>query len=478
MIKKKEKSRMKVLICGAGKVSIHLLRRLDKSWLATLIDKSEEKLKNLHSEFQNVEKVIAGDASSPVTLDDAKVADFDYVLALTESDRVNLAICKYASKQPVNQILARVNKQENHPKFQEMGVRTVLGSTMLAKSICQYLKDPRINVIDLAFGDGEIIEVDVSHHFQVVGKKTSTLINDKWRLVATFRQDKMVFPGKDSEILTGDRLVIVARPNTFNELCTLMDCGIPHFPLSYGQGLLIALVPKSDHEQIVRECMHLAQNTKVRYLSVLCAKEQTDIQKKLESWAQSIDIEVETFEGDLTERLQELDVKKNFGLMVIHPFEATFFKSLAKPTLISLAHSISCPLLLARHTYPYKKILVPFNATSKAELALCTAVDLAKQLKAEIAVAVVDEPEFIRGEQSEDWAESVLRRIRELGHVHKFEFEEILRKGNPVKEIAIIAKDFNLMVMGSTTREKGLFSPHVGELIARNVPCSVLIIAN
>jgi Trk K+ transport system NAD-binding subunit/nucleotide-binding universal stress UspA family protein len=469
---------MKVLICGAGKVSIHLLRRLDKSWHVTLIEKSEEKLKNLLPEFQNVEKAISGDASSPVTLDDARVTDFDYVLALTENDRVNLAICEYACKQSVNRILARVNEQENQPKFQEMGVRTVLGSTMLAKSIYQYLRDPRINVMELAFGDGEIMEVDVAHHFQVIGKKASTLINDKWRLVAIFRRDKMVFPDKDTEIVSGDRLVVVARPDTFHELCTLMECGIPHFPLSYGQGLLISLVSKSDHEQIIRECMHLAHNTKVSYLSVLCDKEQADTPKMLESWAQSIDIEVETFEGDLTERLKELDVKKNFGIMVVQPFEASFFKSLAKPTLISLAHSISCPLLLARHTYPYKRILVPFNATSKAELALSLSVDLAKQLKAEIAVAVVDEPEFIRGDQDEDWAESVLRRIRELGHVHKFEFEEISRKGNPVREIATLAKDFNLMVMGSTTREKGLFSPHIGELMAQNVPCSVLIIAN
>ena len=109
---------MKVLICGAGKVSIHLLRRLDKSWHVTLIEKSEKKLKNLLPEFQNVEKAIAGDASSPVTLDDARVTDFDYVLALTENDRVNLAICEYAYKQSVNQILARVNEQENQPKFQ------------------------------------------------------------------------------------------------------------------------------------------------------------------------------------------------------------------------------------------------------------------------------------------------------------------------------------------------------------------------
>ena len=71
--------------------------------------------------------------------------------------------------------------------------------------------------------------------------------------------------------------------------------------------------------------MHLAHNTKVSYLSVLCAKEQAETSKMLESWAQSIDIEVETFEGELTERLKELDIKKNFGLENRFPSGSNFF---------------------------------------------------------------------------------------------------------------------------------------------------------
>ncbi|MGB6931035.1 MAG: NAD-binding protein [Syntrophobacteria bacterium] len=74
---------MKVLICGAGKVTRHLLARLGESWHVTLIDKSEDKLQDLIAKSENVQKVIAADGSSPVTLDDAGVVDFDYVLALT-----------------------------------------------------------------------------------------------------------------------------------------------------------------------------------------------------------------------------------------------------------------------------------------------------------------------------------------------------------------------------------------------------------
>jgi len=469
---------MKVLICGAGKVARHLLARLGERWQVTLIDKFEDKLQDPISKFQNVEKVIAADASSPVTLNDAGVSDFDYVLALTENDKVNLAICEHAASQGVSHLLALVNEEENKERFQEIGARAVLGSTMLAKSIHHYLQDPRINLMSLTLGQAEIMEMDVADYFQVVGKRASSLIDEDWRLVAILRQNEIFFPISDTFIEVGDRLVIVGRPDSFKALCTHLECGIPHFPLGYGPDLVLALLPDSNHEQLIKETMHLVQNTKVKSLTILCSKEEGEIQEALETWTQTIDIKVATVEGNVEDSLEKMGSQENYGVMVVHPFEASFFVSLAKPTLISLAHSISCPLLVARQSYPYERILVPFNATNKAELALGVAVDLAHQFKAEVAVAVVEEPEFIRGVEEEEWTESVLKRVRELSHIHKFDFEEIIKKGNPVKEIVALAKDFNLMVLGSTTREKGLFSPHVGEHMAQDVPCSVLIVAN
>lgn len=468
---------MKVLICGAGKVTRHLLARLGERWHVTLIDKSEEKLQEIISKFQNVQKVIAEDGSSPVILDDAGVADFDYVLALTENDKVNLAICEYAGSQGVIHLLALVNEEENKERFQEIGARPVLGSTLLAKSIHHYLQDPRINLMSLTFGQAEIMEMDVVDHFQVVGKGASSLTGEHWRLVAILRQNLMFFPKPETVIEVGDRLVIVGQPDSFKALCIDLECGIPHFPLGYGPDLLLALLPGSKHESLIKETMHLAQNTKVKSLTVLSSKEEGDIQQALGTWTQSTDIKIVAVEGEIEDYLEEIGSQENYGVMVVEPFEASFLVSLAKPTLISLAHSISCPLLVARQSHPYKRILVPFNATSMAKLALGVAVDLAHQLLAEVAVAVVEEPEFIRGEEEEEWTETVSNVVRELAHIHKFDFEVIIKKGNPVKEVVALAKDFNLVVMGSTTKDKGLFAPHVGERLAQDVPCSVLIIA-
>ncbi|MDH3964728.1 MAG: TrkA family potassium uptake protein, partial [Deltaproteobacteria bacterium] len=396
---------MKVLICGAGKVTRHLLARLGESWHVTLIDKSEDKLQDLIAKSENVQKVIAADGSSPVTLDDAGVVDFDYVLALTENDKVNLAVCDYAGSQGVSHLLALVNEEENKERFQKIGARPVLGSTMLAKSIHHYLQDPRINLMSLTLGQAEIMEMDVADHFQVVGKGAASLMDEDWRLVAILRQNEMFFPNPETIIEVGDRLVIVGQPDSFKALCTHLECGIPHFPLGYGPDLLLALLPGSNHEQLVKETMHLAQNTKVKSLTVLSSKEVGDIQDTLGAWTQTIDIKVVTVDGNVEDHLEKIGSQENYGIMVLHPFEASFFVSLAKPTLISLAHSISCPLLVARQTHPYERILVPFNATSKAESALGVAVDLARQFGAEVAVAVVEEPEFIRGVEEEEWTE-------------------------------------------------------------------------
>lgn len=469
---------MKVLICGVGKITRHLLRRLGESWQITLIDKSEERLSRLIPQSTNVHRVVTGDASSPVLLDEVGIADFDYVLALTDNDKVNRAVVSHAAGQGVDHCLALVSEQENRAQFHELPVRTVLGSSLLAQNIFHYLQDPRIRVTPLAVGDAEMMEIDVSDYFRMVGKRAATLMQEDWKLVAIFRGDQLLFPRPDTLIELEDRLMIVGRPGIFKPVCDLLECGHPHFPLAYGQGLLLALNPDPDPRLIIKECMHLAQNTKIKHLTVYCSQEQCAARKDLEMLSQSIDIQVEVVEDDLLAKVQQASWEKKYGLVVIDPFKSSFFGFLPKPVLVSLAHALPCPLLIARHSHPYEQILVPFNGTPKAVLGLEVAVDLARQLGAEISVVVVEEPEFIHTEPSRERLDSIWRRVREIAHIHKVELKAIQRNGNPVREIVALAKEYNLIVMGSATKERNIFRPHVGELLAQQAPCSVLIVAN
>ena len=146
--------------------------------------------------------------------------------------------------------------------------------------------------------------------------------------------------------------------------------------------------------------------------------------------------------------------------------------------MITLAHSLPCPLFVARGTQPYERILVPFTATPMSEVAIEAGIDLARHYEGTVTAVAVEEPEIIHGDQDDEWAETIFRRVRELSHANKHPIEEIVREGNPVKVIVELAADFDLIILGSTTKDTGLFTPHVGELLASRTPCSAMIITS
>lgn len=469
---------LNVLICGAGRVARHLLKRLGEGWQVTLLDKAAERLEGLPSDYHIIQRIVAADASSPVVLDNLKVGAFDYVLALTNDDDVNLAIVSHAKSRGVQHVFALVNEQPNQPQFDEIGVMTVLGGATLAKTIYHYLQDPRIKVVPISSGQADFLEVDVSHHFRMVGKRASQFMKDEWRLAAIIRHGRLFFPRPETIIESGDRAVILGRGDIFKPVCDILECGHPHFPSAYGHGMVVALPEGSDHGRLVEESVYFGRNTKVGTVTLLCSPGEPGIEELLKLWSQNIDMDLHELEGDRLKSLQEVCQEGHCGIAVIDPLKGSFFNLLMKPLLISLAQSLPCPLLVARHTDPYERILVPFHGTPGAELALEVAVDLGKQLGAEVCVVVVEEPEVIHGTSEADWLAGVVEKIRDIGHIHKIELTEIVRRGNPVREVMDVAPGFDLMVIGSGTREKRLFTPHVGELLAENAPCSVLIVTN
>jgi len=171
--------------------------------------------------------------------------------------------------------------------------------------------------------------------------------------------------------------------------------------------------------------------------------------------------------------------QESAGLMVMPFVKGPRLRSLFRPFTIAYAHELPCPLLVTKSTHPYERILVPFDGTPIAELALELGVDLAGQLNAEVVVAVVREPAFLGGEETRDeWVEELLKKARELGRIHKIQILEKVLEGNPVREITAFAKEFNLLIMASANPKKAFFTPHVGEHLVEEAPCSVLIVTH
>lgn len=478
-----DQTNMKVLICGLGRVPTELLELLGEAWQVTLVDKDPEAVEKAKPLFPNVLAAHVEDASSPVVLERLGIAEHDYVLALTDDDHANLAICATAKEKGVQHISALVYAKQMYPKFTDLGIHVLHASNMLAKIIHHYLQDPRIYVTPMVLGSGAVFEINASDHFRVVGKRARHFSDKNHRLVGIFRQNELRFPRDNTVIKGDDTLVIMGRPQVFKEVCGLLDCGNPHFPLAYGQNLLMAL-PQIDNNFIdmsVRKAQFLTRNIKVKGLTLVCPQNGCEEQIKERDWPRSVTpakFASRKNDESMAERLLKVYREGNYGLVTMPPSKLNVFEKWFRSPYVGLAHELDCPLLLMRFTAPWEKILVPFNGTPRAEHALGVAVDIARQLGSTITVVLVEHPEFMHAPDEREMYDSALTRLRELGHIHKTRFEELRRKGNPVKEIAPLSKDYDLLILGSTNNRGSVFAPNVGELLARRAACSVLLLAN
>ncbi len=471
---------MRLLICGAGSVTRELLSRLGRRWKVTVVDVGEDTLQDLAARSAIVVKTVTGDPSSPVVLDRGDLEAQEYVLALSDDDQVNLAVVRFAREKKIRHILARVHDSEVAPKFQKLGARVLPGPALLARNIFHYLQNPTVNVTPLASGMGEVLEMEVTPKLWVHDHRVESLHEQGWRVVGIVRDGSLMFPSPETIVQARDKLVILGRPDLMQPVCNRMECGLPHFPLSHGGGMLLCLTGDDAKQQsgTLAEGMHLAQNLQLEQVTVLHEQEGNTLEEQVTDWEQSLDLQRKTVSGEVLGHLESQCRTLRPGLVVIRPFSQSFWKSFITSPLVGLAHTIQRPVLISRNTEPYRRILVPFVASPRAESALEVALDLAGQLDAEVSIIFVEEPEFFHGEDAQEQVSSVLRRARKIAHMRQHPLKEIVLEGNPVKEVTREAHDFDLMVLGSDTKEKAFFAPHLSELLAQKSPCSVLIITS
>lgn len=471
---------MKILVCGAGRITDELLKRIGANWEVTLIDKKEAQLAPFSNRFPNVVRVMTEDASSPVVLEQAGLADQDGVLAMTNNDAVNLVVSRFARQADIKAVLAVVRDPEHLPDFQKLDVWTVSMATDAARKAHQYLKDPRVRIMDLGEGEGELMELtaekqDLSSLTDVLSRR-----DQQWRVVGLIRTNKFLFPDAAAAVEAGDRLLILGKEDLYNAFADRLAADHRHFPRTYGQRMILGLAddPSLDVAELLNEAFYLAQGTHIQKIKVIFEKTAADVREALAHWSESLAIEVVGSDGGVRQAVAGIAEQSDAGVVVLPHRSVSRLRALFGGPMTAMAHGLPCPLLVAKLSDPYERLLVPFNGSLAAQRALEIALDLSRQLDAAVAVVIVVEPSYLRGESSSagGWEQEMLKQVRELSRVHKIKVEEMVRHGNPIKEILSLAADYQLLVLGGNDSRSGFFSIDVTAMITNQAPCSVLLV--
>ena len=222
---------MKVIICGAGEVGKTLAQHLSKEKNdITIIDQSEESLKEI-KEHLDINTYV-GFGSQPGILDKAGAKDAEMLIAVTQSDEVNMIACEVANSQfniPLK--VARIRDQHYlNPDYKSLFSRDQISvdliispETEIAEAIRRRLIAPGAFEI-IPFSDKKIVLLGtkIEKNFPHIGTqilKIQKNLNDlKMNFLAMFRKEKIIIPNENEKIKLDDSIYIVADTNHLHKV--------------------------------------------------------------------------------------------------------------------------------------------------------------------------------------------------------------------------------------------------------------------
>ncbi len=213
---------MKILIIGAGAVGFNLAKQLSiEGHDISVIEKDQDLVKRIIEKLDVL--VVLGSAISPTILEEAGVKDADMVLAVTNSDEINMVVCMLSHSYGAKTKIARIRNPEfnnKQPALHKNGFHIdhlVNPEKITISSILNIIGTPgAIYVADFTEGDillrGFIVPADAP----IAGKKLSELkeieATDSFLIVAIQRNGEMVIPSGETKLLPHDNIfVLVAK---------------------------------------------------------------------------------------------------------------------------------------------------------------------------------------------------------------------------------------------------------------------------
>ena len=213
--------KMKILILGAGQVGSTVAESLvSEANDITVVDTHAEKLRLLQDRFDL--RTLVGNASHPSTLKQAGIADADILLAVTQSDEVNMVACKLASSlynTPVKIARIRASGYLDHPEIFNSDNFCVDFSICPEQILTDYIRKliefpEALQVLEFANGLVSLVAVKAFDGGPLVGKPLSFLHSNMpqidARVAAIFRQDKPIIPEGATIVQEGDEIFFIA----------------------------------------------------------------------------------------------------------------------------------------------------------------------------------------------------------------------------------------------------------------------------
>ncbi|PWV64608.1 Trk system potassium transporter TrkA [Plasticicumulans acidivorans] len=212
---------MKILILGAGQVGTSVAYNLaSENNDITVVDTRADVLADLQDRIDI--RTVCGAASHPEVLAAAGAADTDMLIALTNSDEVNMIACQVADslfRTPTKIARVRTAEYTQYPAlFGEKGLPIdvlIAPEQLVTEHIQRIIENPgALQVLDFADGLVRLVGVRAYYGGTLVGKELRSLPAHMpgihTRVAAIFRHGESIPPDGDAVIEADDEVFFIA----------------------------------------------------------------------------------------------------------------------------------------------------------------------------------------------------------------------------------------------------------------------------
>ncbi len=458
-----------IVLVGVGNIGLELLKTLPKDVQVVAIEKDPEK-EPLFKELRPQGRFILGDATSRLVLKEAPINEAECVIITTTREEVTLEVASILHEhfQPRRVISVGIT-YEGIKKLEEMAIEVEPIFSATALGIRNRLQPKTKAAHGIGLGKGEVLEVEVHPHSRLANRAIGSLAPLRWRIGLIYRGENIILPRRDVMLKPGDRVLIVGEPSVLKTVSELFTFSFQRFPLEYGTTAVVYLSGREE-EAFIEEVKYVLGGFPFQKAFIVFPSE-IDRERYLAGWEELKEFSIVLRESPLEPLLamEELfyEIHADQGLVIVSDkllrhysgFLGLMADYRAKTFLQKLIDNARCPVLVSKGTFPYKKTLVPALVGTNFSISLEKAVEISHLLQCEINVLVVEPSRYTVTDEELGFLQDVKKEINELGLLHKKSINVLNAKGNPVRHTISIAKDFQLLIIGSSGWEQRAWVP-------------------
>ncbi len=217
---------MRICIIGGGKVGYYLAKTLlEHGHEPTVIELNAQLCSHIADSLDL--HVICGDGTFVEVLESAELSECGALVAVTGQDENNLVACQLAKQVfGVKRTVARVNNPKNSAIVKQLGVDIAVSATdNLSRLIEREVETVAIQqVLSLAGGTASLTEITIADDFPHNGQTLAELpVPADVIVISVTRSGELIIPRGNTQILAGDRVLVLAQNTAFHELAVAWD---------------------------------------------------------------------------------------------------------------------------------------------------------------------------------------------------------------------------------------------------------------